>query len=201
MNMLLPIILIQVITDYFKHLDFFLTFVSLLEIMKTGASTVPPDKSTERPSISIIKPNFPRVSIPFVIAMWVFSTCAVKLGKCASNCPKVFWTYTTSLFLTIVLNSWPKLISWVPESCCLILVGIIGGFVLHVSNTPILSPLSSTIFFFCMLPPIILDAGYFMPNRPFFDHLGTILLFAVVGTIFNALTIGIRAGTTKTLPT
>jgi len=41
-----------------------------------------------------------------------------------------------------------------------------------------------------MLPPIILDAGYFMPNRLFFDHLGTILLMAVVGTIFNAMTIG-----------
>lgn len=41
-----------------------------------------------------------------------------------------------------------------------------------------------------MLPPIILDAGYFMPNRLFFDHLGTILLMAVVGTIFNIATIG-----------
>jgi len=41
-----------------------------------------------------------------------------------------------------------------------------------------------------MLPPIILDAGYFMPNRLFFDHLGTILLMAVVGTIFNAMCIG-----------
>lgn len=41
-----------------------------------------------------------------------------------------------------------------------------------------------------MLPPIILDAGYFMPNRLFFDHIGTILLMAVVGTIFNIATIG-----------
>lgn len=41
-----------------------------------------------------------------------------------------------------------------------------------------------------MLPPIILDAGYFMPNRLFFDNIGTILLMAVVGTIFNVATIG-----------
>jgi NhaP-type Na+/H+ or K+/H+ antiporter len=41
-----------------------------------------------------------------------------------------------------------------------------------------------------MLPPIILDAGYFMPNRLFFDNIGTILLMAVVGTVFNVATIG-----------
>lgn len=52
------------------------------------------------------------------------------------------------------------------------------------------SPLTPTTFFFYMLPPIILDAGYFMPNRLFFDNLGTILLMAVVGTIFNIATIG-----------
>ncbi|PSN37431.1 hypothetical protein C0J52_19028 [Blattella germanica] len=51
------------------------------------------------------------------------------------------------------------------------------------------SPLTPDTFFLYMLPPIILDAGYFMPNRLFFDHLGTILLFAVVGTIYNTLTI------------
>jgi solute carrier family 9 (sodium/hydrogen exchanger), member 3 len=29
-----------------------------------------------------------------------------------------------------------------------------------------------------------------MPNRLFFNNLGTILLMAIFGTIFNALTIG-----------
>ncbi|KFM62766.1 Sodium/hydrogen exchanger 3, partial [Stegodyphus mimosarum] len=42
-----------------------------------------------------------------------------------------------------------------------------------------------------MLPPIVLDAGYFMPNRPFFDNLVTILMFAVVGTVFNAMSVGL----------
>ncbi|XP_076321364.1 Na(+)/H(+) exchanger protein 2-like isoform X1 [Tachypleus tridentatus] len=42
-----------------------------------------------------------------------------------------------------------------------------------------------------MLPPIILDAGYFMPNRLFFDNMISILIYAVVGTVWNALTIGL----------
>ncbi|VEN49648.1 unnamed protein product [Callosobruchus maculatus] len=85
----------------------------------------------------------------------------------------------------------PKLSEIFPESCLLIFVGLLIGVVLvHMTDSVHVSPLTPDTFFFYMLPPIILDAGYFMPNRLFFDHLGTILLFAVIGTIFNALTIG-----------
>ena len=69
--------------------------------------------------------------------------------------------------------------------------GIIIGFLLFwTSEHEPPSTLTPDVFFLFMLPPIIFDAGYFMPNRLFFDHLGTILLMAVVGTIFNAMTIG-----------
>uniref|UniRef100_A0A0K0D5N7 Na_H_Exchanger domain-containing protein n=1 Tax=Angiostrongylus cantonensis TaxID=6313 RepID=A0A0K0D5N7_ANGCA len=39
------------------------------------------------------------------------------------------------------------------------------------------------------LPPIALDAGYFLPNNAFFTNIGTILLYAVVGTLFNIIAI------------
>jgi sodium/hydrogen exchanger-like protein 3 len=84
----------------------------------------------------------------------------------------------------------PKLSRIFPESCLLIAVGVIIGVLLTQTGNMNVSPLTPDTFFLYMLPPIILDAGYFMPNRLFFDHLGTILLFAVIGTIFNTLTIG-----------
>lgn len=91
----------------------------------------------------------------------------------------------------------PRLNEIFPESCLLIVVGVVIGFILvYVTDSVHMSPLTPDTFFFYMLPPIILDAGYFMPNRLFFDHLGTILLFAVVGTIFNTLTIGESKGST-----
>lgn len=86
----------------------------------------------------------------------------------------------------------PSLSKMFPESCLLIVVGNVVGFLLlaFVEDMQI-SSLTPNEFFLYMLPPIIFDAGYFMPNRLFFDNIGTILLMAVAGTIFNTLTIGL----------
>ncbi|XP_026682738.1 sodium/hydrogen exchanger 2-like, partial [Diaphorina citri] len=84
----------------------------------------------------------------------------------------------------------PRLNQIFPESCLLIFVGVVIGVLLFLTTNIHIHPLTPDTFFLYMLPPIILDAGYFMPNRLFFDHLGTILLFAVIGTIFNTLSIG-----------
>ncbi|KAI5717711.1 hypothetical protein M8J77_009950 [Diaphorina citri] len=85
----------------------------------------------------------------------------------------------------------PRLNQIFPESCLLIFVGVVIGVLLFLTTNIHIHPLTPDTFFLYMLPPIILDAGYFMPNRLFFDHLGTILLFAVIGTIFNTLSIGL----------
>lgn len=77
----------------------------------------------------------------------------------------------------------------VPESCLLIFVGLlVGGLIKAIGEeAPVLD---SKLFFLYLLPPIILDAGYFLPIRAFTENMGTILVFAVVGTLWNAFFIG-----------
>ncbi|XP_061615574.1 sodium/hydrogen exchanger 1b isoform X1 [Phyllopteryx taeniolatus] len=83
----------------------------------------------------------------------------------------------------------PRVSRVVPESCLLIFVGLlVGGVIKAVRRTaPVLD---AELFFLYLLPPIILDAGYFLPVRPFAENLGAILAFAVAGTLWNAFFVG-----------
>ncbi|XP_056135382.1 sodium/hydrogen exchanger 5 [Lampris incognitus] len=78
----------------------------------------------------------------------------------------------------------------VPESCMLILLGLVLGGVVLLANKKQLYQLEPVLFFLFLLPTIVADAGYFMPARLFFDNLGAILLYAVVGTLWNAFCTG-----------
>uniref|UniRef100_A0A1A9WZR1 Sodium/hydrogen exchanger n=1 Tax=Glossina brevipalpis TaxID=37001 RepID=A0A1A9WZR1_9MUSC len=133
-----------------------------LEVMEAGEHKHAP----ERYPLSQV--DFERVKTPFIIGVWILSASIAKIG----------------------FHMTPKLHLIFPESCLLIVVGVVIGVVLFFGTNVGVSPLTPNTFFFYMLPPIILDAGYFMPNRLFFDNLGTILLMAVIGTIFNIATIG-----------
>lgn len=113
-----------------------------------------------------------------------------------------------------------KITIWVPESCLLISIGLIVGAIMYSVNEEPPAVLTTNVFFLYMLPPIVLDSGYFMPTRPFFENIGTVchklatahrfctflfshnddltlsplclqvLWFAVVGTLWNSIGIG-----------
>ncbi|KPM07052.1 sodium/hydrogen exchanger 3-like protein, partial [Sarcoptes scabiei] len=87
----------------------------------------------------------------------------------------------------------PKLSSLCPESVVLMILGVVIGLIMYFVGIPEerLQPLTPNLFFLYMLPPIVMDAGYHMPNRLFFDNLVSILLYAVIGTIWNAMAIGL----------
>ncbi|KAL2084762.1 hypothetical protein ACEWY4_020280 [Coilia grayii] len=123
--------------------------------------------NASRKAFPVLSFDFQRLQMPFETSLWVLLASLMKLG----------------FHLT------PRISSIVPESCLLIVVGLlVGGLIKVVGQRP--PVLGSDLFFLCLLPPIILDAGYFLPIRPFTENLGTILMFAVVGTLWNAFFVG-----------
>ncbi|KAK6185035.1 hypothetical protein SNE40_007360 [Patella caerulea] len=115
--------------------------------------------------------NFHHVEIPYVICLWVLLASVTKLAF--------------HLYKTLSAN--------IPESCLLITLGVCTGAVLHYTKAASTDQyvLNADTFFLFLLPPIIFDAGYHMPNRAFFNNLGTILLLAVVNTLWNTVAIGL----------
>ncbi|XP_067928319.1 sodium/hydrogen exchanger 8-like [Watersipora subatra] len=85
---------------------------------------------------------------------------------------------------------------YLPESVAIVIVGGIIGGILKILSTYGLVDLHNeeafppTIFFLVMLPPIIFESGYNLHKGNFFANFGTILLFAILGTVLSACVIG-----------
>ncbi|XP_054244802.1 LOW QUALITY PROTEIN: sodium/hydrogen exchanger 2-like [Indicator indicator] len=137
----------------------------ILENISWAPEEAQGNESSEHAFFSV---DYQHVQVPFEITLWIMLASLAKIG---------FHLYN-------------KLPSVVPESCLLIFVGLIMGGIIYGLNDRSPPVMDSDIFFLYLLPPIVLDAGYFMPSRPFFENIGTILLYAVVGTIWNVFGIG-----------
>ncbi|XP_028407728.1 probable Na(+)/H(+) antiporter nhx-9 [Dendronephthya gigantea] len=130
--------------------------------------------------IKVAKFDFEYIATPFIVTVWVLLASLLK----------------------VVFHMTERLSKVFPESCMVILLGVLLGWILKVSgfqNVATIQFFNSRIFFLFLLPPIVLDAGYFLHTRAFFDNIGTILLYAVVGTIFNTFTVGLTLYATTDL--
>ena len=97
----------------------------------------------------------------------------------------------------IVFHHTPIVSKHCPESCVLILIGVIVGFGQWAlgwgdgtTKGPTHLKFTSAFFFDVLLPPLVLDSAYSLYDRDFLDNIGSILIFAVFGTLFNVFTIG-----------
>ncbi|XP_032813470.2 sodium/hydrogen exchanger 3-like isoform X2 [Petromyzon marinus] len=125
--------------------------------------------SSHRKGFAVVSLHWDHVQEPYVIAVWILVASLAKIAFHLSS----------------------RVTSVVPESCLLIVLGIVLGGVVLGSSRYAEFTLTPTAFFFYLLPPIVLDASYTMPNRLLFDNLGTILVYAVVGTLWNAAATGL----------
>eukprot|EP00092_Neocalanus_flemingeri_P004500 GFUD01004844.1.p1 GENE.GFUD01004844.1~~GFUD01004844.1.p1 ORF type:complete len:660 (+),score=147.40 GFUD01004844.1:71-1981(+) len=85
---------------------------------------------------------------------------------------------------------------FIPESCVLILLGILlavfNHYILEIDSledNPY-PKFTADLFFNVLLPPIILDSAFALYDRDFLSNLSSIITFAVVGTLFNVFTVG-----------
>lgn len=120
-------------------------------------------------TLPIVSWKWHHVEGPYLVALWIL----------------VCW------ICKIVIEANHHVTSVIPESALLICFGfLLGGIIWAADHVPTFT-LTPTVFFFYLLPQIILDAGYSMPNKLFFSNMGAILVYAIIGTCWNAAALGL----------
>ncbi|KAK4003341.1 hypothetical protein OUZ56_005109 [Daphnia magna] len=133
----------------------------------------------------------------------------IHVADCRWDEIGIYITFTTFIIVAglakVAFHHAHFISSRIPESCLLILLGTAVGGILYVAGFqgsgqqasltneesfmfPTFTP---KLFFFILLPPIILEASYSLYDRAFADNTGTVLFYAVIGTIFNTFVIGL----------
>uniref|UniRef100_I3K859 Sodium/hydrogen exchanger n=1 Tax=Oreochromis niloticus TaxID=8128 RepID=I3K859_ORENI len=120
-------------------------------------------------TLPIVTWKWHHISVQYLVALWILVCWLCKL----------------------IIEANHSVTNYIPESALLICSGfILGGMIWGADKMQTFS-LSPTVFFYFLLPQIILDSGYHMPNKLFFTNLGAILIHAVIGTCWNAASLGL----------
>ncbi|XP_040192344.1 sodium/hydrogen exchanger 4-like [Rana temporaria] len=151
-----------------------LHFLILLMILNsTSGSTDMTAGITEKTEVEerihAFSADYSLVQIPYEITLWIILASYAKIG----------------------FHLYHKLPAIMPESCILIAIGVLLGGIIFGTDHKAPPAMRTDIYFLYLLPPIVLEGGYFLPTRPFFENIGSIICWSVMGTLINAFGIGL----------
>uniref|UniRef100_A0A8D2KW32 Sodium/hydrogen exchanger n=1 Tax=Varanus komodoensis TaxID=61221 RepID=A0A8D2KW32_VARKO len=112
--------------------------------------------------------DYEYVQIPYEVTLWILLASLAKIG----------------------FHLYHRLPHFMPESCLHIAMGLLVGAIIFGTDHKSPPVMTTSIYFLYLLPPIILEGGYFMPTRPFFENIGSILWWSSMGSLINAFGIG-----------
>ncbi|XP_033638201.1 sodium/hydrogen exchanger 1-like [Asterias rubens] len=125
-----------------------------------------PEAHTGHTGVHVASWNFEYVELPLGVTAFALMVGLAKVGFHHAN-------FLSALF---------------PESVLLIIIGVVfGGITFAIGYV---DKFESQTFFLFLLPPIILEASYSLHDRTFLDNFGSILVYAVMGTLLNTFLIG-----------
>lgn len=150
-----------------------LTLLSILLMLGPGANCYPLDpieEEIEHPRLSLISWRWQELEGYLIVSMFLLTAALVK----------------------VVYHQIDSLHTHVPESCVLIVLGTTVGVIIHFADMKELQipQFSSELFFFLLLPPIILESAYSLHDKTFFNNINAVMLYAVVGTLLNVFFVG-----------
>lgn len=101
-----------------------------------------------------------------------------------------------SVVFVKMLYAYVEILSaYIPESCFLILIGIITGAILKfgfsIKAHSDVWELTPSLFLYVLLPPIVFEASTHLCCREFLDVFFPVLFYAIIGTVVNFLLIGV----------
>jgi NhaP-type Na+/H+ or K+/H+ antiporter len=80
---------------------------------------------------------------------------------------------------------------WIPSSCMYILAGVVMVCLQRISFPQFDPAFDSRLFFLALLPPVIFNSGLEIDLLVFFQNYDAIMVFANLGTIINAVVVGL----------